>query len=321
MLLVPGVEVVLVPSTSSPVRVGTDGSQKLITLAELWDRDTAGIQECLEAGVRPSLDSSIESFLSLQLQIVRGASEFISSLGSGSTNGLGGSGGSTSSLGKEMSPVLAGESNQLIALRALGHLHIVLVEELLQLRVRPGIEKLLTQRSFGSFSGGDNRCSDTPGLKTGQVGVSAHISNELVTVRWLRSGPSSLIEPLLQVGVGPLLVQPVARVGGGLASLFCDRFVVLTSGFDEGIAFARLGCRNAVAIEECLQLGVGPATRGLVCHCRTWKKSSYVSKTHSLAWWRSSVTWLAAEPRGFWTLVSQFDLTIFSTSRRSAGVG
>lgn len=49
------------------------------------------------------------------------------------------------------------------------------------------------------------------------------------------------IEPLLQVRLGPGLIQPVTRVGGSLASLLSDGLIAGTGLLEEGITLAGLG--------------------------------------------------------------------------------
>lgn len=252
MLLVPGIKVVLVPSTSSPVRVGANLGQQLVTLAMLGNGNATGIKEGLEAGVRPCLDRSVELILDLELNIIRSLGILVAGLGGSGTKGISSGGRGTSSLVKEISTVLAGKSNQLIALRTLRHRDVVLVKELLQLGIGPGIEQLVAQRSLSRFGRGECRRSEAVGLQASQTRVAAYGGNESVTIRGLRNRPSALIKPFLEIGLGPLLVQPVPRIGCSLASLLRNRFVVLAGGLDQDVALAGLGSGNAVAIEECL---------------------------------------------------------------------
>ena len=262
MLFVPGIEVVLIPSTSSLVRAGANLGQQLIALAVLGNGDTTGIEEGLEARVGPSLDRGIELILSLQLDVIGSFGKFVASPGSSGAKGISSGGRDTSCFIDEIGAVLAGKSNEFIALRALGDLDIVFIKELLQPGVRPGIEQLLAQRGLGSFSRRDCRRSEVAGLQASQTGVAADRGNESITVGGLGNRPSALIEPFLEIGLGPLLVQPVTGIGCGLANLVRNGFIVLAGGLDQDVALARLRCGNAVAIEECLQLGVRPAITG-----------------------------------------------------------
>lgn len=68
-----------------------------------------------------------------------------------------------------------------------------------------------------------------------------------------------LVEPLLEVRLGPGLVKPVTRVSSGLASLLSDGLVVFASGREESVTGARLGGGDAVFVEESLKGGLGPA--------------------------------------------------------------
>lgn len=56
------------------------------------------------------------------------------------------------------------------------------------------------------------------------------------------------IKPLLQVRLGPGLIQPVTRVGSSLASLLSDGVVAGTGLLEEGITLARLGDCDGVSI-------------------------------------------------------------------------
>jgi hypothetical protein len=68
-----------------------------------------------------------------------------------------------------------------------------------------------------------------------------------------------LIEPSLQVRVGPLRVEPVAWVGCSLASLSGRGLVVRASGGEERIASAWRWVGDVVVVEERLELRLSPA--------------------------------------------------------------
>lgn len=66
------------------------------------------------------------------------------------------------------------------------------------------------------------------------------------------------VKPLLEVGLGPGLVQPVAGIGGGLASLLGRGLVCAARLLEKGVTLAGLWNRNAVVIAERLELALGP---------------------------------------------------------------
>lgn len=58
------------------------------------------------------------------------------------------------------------------------------------------------------------------------------------------------IEPLLEVRLGPGLVQPVTGVGSGLASLLGDSLVAGAGLLEEGITLAGLGNCDDVSTDN-----------------------------------------------------------------------
>lgn len=155
--------------------------------------------------------------------------------------------------------MLAGKSGELIALAALRDRDAILVEPLLDLVVAPGVEELVGERRGGGLGGRGSRVVLLLSLLGGDIGVAAERRDELVAVAGLRDGDTALVEPRLQVGVGPLRVEPVTRVGSGLAGLVRRRLVVAAGGVEERIAGAGRRVRDAVVIEERLELGLSPA--------------------------------------------------------------
>ena len=91
------------------------------------------------------------------------------------------------------------------------------------------------------------------------TGVTAESSNQLVARAGLRGRDAALIEPSLEIRVGPLSVEPVARVSGSLTGLLGDGLVVGAGRVEQGVASARRGVRDVVVVEERLDLRVGPA--------------------------------------------------------------
>lgn len=209
----------------------------------------------------------------------------VAGAGSGGTvsGGSRGSGVASSSL----SGVLAGESNELVTLAALWDLEAVLVGPLLDLAVRPALQKSVTQRSLsGSSRLGGSSVFGSSGIRA-NLAIAAHAGDELVAVGWLRGWDAALIEPLLEVGVGPRLVEPVTWVGSGLANLVRDGLVVRSSSVQERIAVARRRVRNAVVVEERLQLGLGPSGRGVSVECsKGEEREELTSRRSNRGRWR-----------------------------------
>ena len=155
--------------------------------------------------------------------------------------------------------VLASESSKLVALATLGNGDAVLVEPLLDLAVRPAVEKLVGKAllSRGGLLGGGVVL--LVGLLSSNVRVTTDGSDQRVTVAGLGNGNATLIAPGLQVRVGPLGVEPLAGVGGGLAGLVCHGLVVGAGSREQRVASAGLGVGNAVVVEEGLELRLSPA--------------------------------------------------------------
>lgn len=135
--------------------------------------------------------------------------------------------------------MFAGESNELVALATLWNLDAIAVGPLLDLAVAPALEELIAERLSGASSRLGSRSVLLRSLVGGDLGVTAKGSNELITVTWLRDRNTALIEPGLQVRVGPLGVEPVARVGSSLTSLLGGLCIVGAGGVQKGIASAR----------------------------------------------------------------------------------
>ena len=178
-------------------------------------------------------------------------------VGSGSAVGRGSSGGCGVTI--KTSTVLAGKSNQLVTLGALGNLDAVLVGPLLDLRVRPRVQKGIAQTLLSSGGGSRGLGVNTLGVLAREAGLAAEVGDERVTGRGLRDVVATLIEPRLEVRVGPGSVKPVTGVVGSLRSLLSDGLVVLANGLQKGVALAGLRDGNAVLVSEGLQLRLGPA--------------------------------------------------------------
>ena len=178
-------------------------------------------------------------------------------VGSGSAVGRGSSGGCGVTI--KTSTVLAGKSDQLVTLGALGNLDAVLVGPLLDLRVRPRVQKGIAQTLLSSGGGSRGLGVNTLGVLAREAGLAAEVGDERVTGRGLRDVVATLIEPRLEVRVGPGSVKPVTGVVGSLRSLLSDGLVVLANGLQKGVALAGLRDGNAVLVSEGLQLRLGPA--------------------------------------------------------------
>jgi len=74
----------------------------------------------------------------------------------------------------------------------------------------------------------------------------------LVTLAIRRDRNATLIEPFLELRVGPGFVQPVAGVCSSLANLLSSTLVALTSCLVGLVTLAGLRDRNSVTVAECL---------------------------------------------------------------------
>lgn len=155
--------------------------------------------------------------------------------------------------------MLAGEGGKLVALATLGNGDAVLVEPLLDLAVRPALEKLVGKALLrvGSLLG--SGVVLLVGLLSSNVRVTTDGSDQRVAVAGLRDGDAALVAPRLQVRVRPLRVEPVTGVGSGLAGLVRSGLVVGADSREERVASAGAGVRDAVVVAERLELRLGPA--------------------------------------------------------------
>lgn len=155
--------------------------------------------------------------------------------------------------------MLASQGDQLVALATLGDLETVLIGPLLDLAVAPALQKGVAERGLsrsGRLRGGGVLGSSRIG---GDLAIAANAGNELVTAAGLRSWDTTLIEPSLQVRVGPGLVEPVAGIADGLADFVGDGLVVGAGGVQERVAGAWGWVGDMVVVEERLKLRLSPA--------------------------------------------------------------
>lgn len=155
--------------------------------------------------------------------------------------------------------MLACKSEELVALGALGNLDAVLVGPLLDLAVGPGVENSVTEALLSSSGGLGSRSIGALGVQASKTSLTTESGNEGITSGRLRSWVATLVEPSLDVRVGPGSVEPVTGVGSGFAELGSSSLVVLADSPDKRVALARLGNGNAILISECLELRVRPA--------------------------------------------------------------
>lgn len=155
--------------------------------------------------------------------------------------------------------VLASESGELVALAALRDGNAVLVEPLLNLAVRPALKKLVGKAllSVSGLLGGGVVL--LVGFLSSNVRVTADGGDERVAGAGLGNGDTTLVTPSLEIRVGPLSVEPLARVGSGLTGLVRSGLVVGADSGEKRVASARLRVGDTVVIEERLELRVGPA--------------------------------------------------------------
>lgn len=213
----------------------------------MGDGDTASVQVALQAALGPSVDGFVESLLSCNRCLVSGLGGGIGDLGVrvaglGSSSSISGGTGSGGRITQELSAVLADKGTELVDLGALGNRNVVLVAEFLELRLAPGINKLVSQSGISLLSAGRSASLLLLGLEIRETRVAADRGNQLVTGGWLRGRDSVSIEPLLEVRLGPGVIEPVARVGNRLTSLLSGGLIRGTGLLEEGVTLA--GLRN-----------------------------------------------------------------------------
>jgi hypothetical protein len=178
--------------------------------------------------------------------------------------------------------VLAGKSNELIALGALRNLDTVLVGPLLDLRVGPGVEKSIAQALLGGGGGRRNLSVGALGVLASKTRLPAEAGNEGVAGGGLGNVVAALIEPRLEVRVRPRSVEPVTRVVSSLGSLVGNGLVVLADRLQERVTLAGLGNGNAVLVGESLELRVGPSVDSQYMPSTRAICNAYESKIQSL---------------------------------------
>ena len=158
--------------------------------------------------------------------------------------------------------MLASESSKLVTLATLGNGDAVLVEPLLDLAVRPALKKLVRKALLGRGGLLGGGVVLLVGFASSNVRVTTDGGNERVTVAGLGNRDATLVAPGLQVRVGPLSVEPLARVGSGLAGLVGHRLVVGADSREQRVASAGLGVGDTVVVKERLELRFSPAGLG-----------------------------------------------------------
>ncbi len=198
-----------------------------------------------------------------------GSSVLVASLGSsstvgGSTRGRDGTGRSRSTVAIKTGTMLAGESDELVALGALGNLDTVLVGPLLDLAVRPGVKESVGEALLSVGSSRRDRGVGTLRLLASKTRLAAESGDHGVARARLGNVVAALIEPSLEIRVRPGSVEPVTGVVGSLLGLLRSGLVVVTDGGEKRVTLAGLRNRNAVLVSESLELRVGPTIDLLV---------------------------------------------------------
>jgi hypothetical protein len=228
-------------------RGSTDRSRASAGSSSVGGRDNRGGSKT-ELGLEPVGSTS---------EAVGGSVVLVTSLGGSGT--IGRLDGSRSAVAIKTGTVLAGKSEELVALGALGNLDTVAVGPLLDLAVRPRVEESVAEALLSSGGGGRDGSVSTLGVQAGEAGLAAHAGNERVAGRWLGNIVATLVEPSLDVRVRPRGVEPVTGVGSGLAELVGGGLVVFTDSLEKGVTLAGLGNGDAVLVGKSLDLRVGPA--------------------------------------------------------------
>src|SRR6266536_1363386 len=108
-------------------------------------------------------------------------------------------------------------------------------------------------------SGGRSRRDCRFHVQASETRVAANGGDELVTGSWLWNGEAMLVQEPLEIGLGPLIVEPVSGIEGCLTEFLGNGFVVLAGLGQEGITLAGLRGGDAIPVKELLELGIGPA--------------------------------------------------------------
>ena len=237
---------------------------KLILLPTLRYRNATSVKVSLETAVAPSSNSLVERALTLQSSILSSLSVLIAGLGGGST--VSARSRRANIALSQLISMLLGECNQFIAFGALRNLNAILISPIFDLTVAPGIQHCVGETLLGSICGSGSRCSGVLQVLSRQARIATDRSDELVPGARLWDRYSALIEELLELGLGPGLIEPIARVARGLLELFRDRLVVLSSGGQERVALTWLRSRYAMFVEEGFELGISPAVWSMLVY-------------------------------------------------------
>lgn len=229
------------PAGCGLVSVLADKSTELVGLGLVRNRDTAGVEVGLQARLGPRVHGLVESLLGRDRSLVSSLGIVVAGLGSGSTVGRSSRGRGRGSVIEDLSTVLADKGTKLLGLGTLGNGNAVCVAELLELRLAPGVDELVGQSSIGLLGASSGTSLLLLSLEVGEARVAADRGDQLVTRGRLRGRDSVGVEPFLEVRLGPGVVQPVARVVGGLANLLGNGVVVLADLGEESVALAGLG--------------------------------------------------------------------------------
>lgn len=245
------VPVEIVKSPGAPARcclvaVLADESTKLIQLACVRNGNTTGIQVALEAALRPGVGGSGKGFASSLARGIRGLGILLTCDRSSAVVGLGSLALGVSS--KDLSLLLADQSANISGLGAVGNLDAVGVAKLGQLGSIPGVEGSVGEVGIGLAGLGVEASKLVASLKVGNVCVAANAGNKLVALGTLGHGNAASVEPGLEVGVGPRVVEPIASVSNRLASLLSSRIVRLLGLLDQSLALLDAGDCGGVLV-------------------------------------------------------------------------
>lgn len=223
------------------MRVLADKSTERVLFGMVGNGDTASLKVGLHPRVGPGVDGLVERRLGGDGSLVGGLGGNVTGLGGSGTIGRDSGRGSGRGVVEDLGAVLADKSTELVGLGALGNVDAVGIAELLELSLTPSVNELVGKSGIGLLGAGSGTGLLLETLKVGEAGVAADRGDQLVTGSGLRSGNTVGVEPLLEVGLGPGVVEPVARVGGSLADLLGNSIVVLANLGEESVTLAGLG--------------------------------------------------------------------------------
>jgi hypothetical protein len=253
-----------VPLRASSISVSVHKLEKIVLGGTLGSLNLSRLQERAQSGFGPELGGLLEGLVSKVLGSLD-ERNMILLLVSGF--------GILVVVVEELS-VSSDDGQDLILLRVLGNRDSVGVSPVLELGVGPVVEDVLPNLAslvedilLGDVEGLLEVISSLLTLNVKGSGILSDGSNQLVSLGALGDRNSSLVEPLLEIRIGPGVVEPVGGVrrlgrSTGDTSGFGNLLVVLLDILDELTSGSSRGNNNLGRLEQVVELLVGPGVEG-----------------------------------------------------------